>query len=173
MAPPRVRLALLWHMHQPYYVDPTTGESILPWVRLHALKDYWGMIATVRAVPGMRVTVNLVPSLVEQIEAYALERTWDRHLALGLADAATLGVSDAEWFVAEGFHAHAPTMILPYPRYAELASPCGSAAANTANTPVGPSVSVPPRRAATSPRATATATPMPARPISPRMRTGL
>jgi alpha-amylase/alpha-mannosidase (GH57 family) len=122
MAPPRVRLALLWHMHQPYYVDPTTGESILPWVRLHALKDYWGMIATVRAVPGMRVTVNLVPSLVEQIEAYALERTWDRHLALGLADAATLGVSDAEWFVAEGFHAHAPTMILPYPRYAELAS---------------------------------------------------
>jgi alpha-amylase/alpha-mannosidase (GH57 family) len=122
MTPPRVRLALLWHMHQPYYVDPTTGESILPWVRLHALKDYWGMIATVRAVPGMRVTVNLVPSLVEQIEAYARERTWDRHLVLGLADAATLAAADAEWLVREGFHAHAPTMVLPYPRYAELAA---------------------------------------------------
>lgn len=122
MAPPRIRLALLWHMHQPYYLDPSSGESILPWVRLHALKDYWGMIATARAVPGMHLTVNLVPSLVEQVEAYALERTWDRHLVVGLADAATLAAADAEWFVREGFHAHAPTMIQPYPRYAELAA---------------------------------------------------
>ena len=90
MSPPRVRLALLWHMHQPYYLDPATGESILPWVRLHALKDYWGMVSAVRAVPGMRVTFNLVPSLVEQIEAYALERTWDRHLVVGLAEAASV-----------------------------------------------------------------------------------
>jgi alpha-amylase/alpha-mannosidase (GH57 family) len=109
-------------MHQPYYIDPSSGESILPWVRLHALKDYWGMIAAVRAVPGLRVTVNLVPSLVEQVEAYALERTWDRHLVVGLAEAATVGAADAEWFVREGFHAHAPTMVQPYPRYAELAA---------------------------------------------------
>ena len=122
MTAPRVRLALLWHMHQPYYLDPATGESILPWVRLHALKDYWGMVSAVRAVPGMRVTFNLVPSLVEQVEAYALERTWDRHLVVGLAEAASVPAADAEWFVREGFHAHAPTMIQPYPRYAELAA---------------------------------------------------
>jgi len=35
-----VKLALLWHMHQPYYEDLATGEHILPWVRLHAIKDY-------------------------------------------------------------------------------------------------------------------------------------
>jgi alpha-amylase/alpha-mannosidase (GH57 family) len=121
MSPPRVRLALLWHMHQPYYLDPASGESILPWVRLHALKDYWGMVATVRGVPGMHATFNLVPSLVEQIEAYATERTWDRHLVLGLAEAGAVSEADAEWFVREGFHAHAPTMVRPYPRYAELA----------------------------------------------------
>ncbi len=109
-------------MHQPYYLDPATGESILPWVRLHALKDYWGMVAAVRAVPGMHVTFNLVPSLLEQVEAYALERTWDRHLVVGLAEAASVPSAEAEWFVREGFHAHAPTMIQPYPRYAELAA---------------------------------------------------
>ena len=64
-----VRLALLWHMHQPYYLDPETGESVLPWVRLHALKDYWGMVALVDECPGMRATFNLVPSLVEQVQA--------------------------------------------------------------------------------------------------------
>jgi len=122
MSIPRVRLALLWHMHQPYYLDPGTGESILPWVRLHALKDYWGMVVAVGAVPGMRATFNLVPSLVEQVEAYAAERTWDRHLVVGLTDAAALSDGDAAWFVREAFHAHGPTMIQPYPRYAELAA---------------------------------------------------
>jgi alpha-amylase/alpha-mannosidase (GH57 family) len=133
MTPPRIRLALLWHMHQPYYLDPSTGESILPWVRLHALKDYWGMVATVRGAAGMRVTFNLVPALVEQVEAYAQERTWDRHLVLGLAEAETLPEADAAWFVREAFHAHGPSMIAPYPRYAELAAQALRRAAFTAD----------------------------------------
>lgn len=120
MPPAPVRLALFWHMHQPYYLDPFTGESVLPWVRLHALKDYWGMVALAEAAAGMRLTFNLVPSLVEQVEAYAAERTWDRQLVLGLREPATLDAGDTAWFVREGFHAHPPTMIEPYPRYAEL-----------------------------------------------------
>jgi alpha-amylase/alpha-mannosidase (GH57 family) len=120
MAPPPVRLALVWHMHQPYYLDPETGESVLPWVRLHALKDYWGMVAVLDEFPTMRATVNLVPSLVEQVVAYAEERTWDRGLVLGLKPADALDRAEGEWLVREGFHAHAPTMIEPYPRYAEL-----------------------------------------------------
>jgi alpha-amylase/alpha-mannosidase (GH57 family) len=40
-----VNLVIFWHMHQPQYRDPATGEYILPWTRLHALKDYWGMAA--------------------------------------------------------------------------------------------------------------------------------
>ena len=42
------RVAILWHMHQPYYEDLATREHILPWVRLHALKDYYGMVALLR-----------------------------------------------------------------------------------------------------------------------------
>ena len=45
------RVAILWHMHQPFYEDLVTHEHILPWVRLHALKGdlagYWSI--TVRA----------------------------------------------------------------------------------------------------------------------------
>ena len=48
------RVALLWHMHQPFYQDLLTGEHILPWVRLHALKDYWGMVALLREFPASR-----------------------------------------------------------------------------------------------------------------------
>ena len=120
MPPAPIRVALLWHMHQPYYLDPVTGESVLPWVRLHALKDYWGMVRLVETTPGMRCTFNLVPSLVEQVEAYAAERTWDRQLVLGLREPSALDSGEAAWFVREGFHAHPPSMIEPYPRYAEL-----------------------------------------------------
>ena len=49
---PTLDLVFLWHMHQPFYQDLVTGEHILPWVRLHALKDYWGMVALLREFPA-------------------------------------------------------------------------------------------------------------------------
>jgi alpha-amylase/alpha-mannosidase (GH57 family) len=115
-----VKLALLWHMHQPYYEDLATGEHILPWVRLHAIKDYWGMVAMLEEFPSVRVTFNLVPSLVEQIQAFAENRARDRHLELGLKPAADLTNEEARWMVANGFHAPFNRMIGPYPRYAQL-----------------------------------------------------
>jgi alpha-amylase/alpha-mannosidase (GH57 family) len=115
-----VKLALLWHMHQPYYEDLATGEHILPWVRLHAIKDYWGMVALLREFPRIRVTFNLVPSLLAQVQAFAEDRARDRHLALGLKPAAELTAEEARWMVANGFHAPYAQMIGPYPRYAEL-----------------------------------------------------
>ena len=72
------RVALLWHMHQPFYQDLATGEHILPWVRLHALKDYYGMAALTREFPSLRVTFNLVPSLLVQLEAFASGQARDR-----------------------------------------------------------------------------------------------
>ncbi len=115
-----VKLALLWHMHQPYYEDLATGEHILPWVRLHAIKDYWGMVAMLEAFPRVRVTFNLVPSLVVQVQAFAEDRARDRHLELGLKPAGDLTDEEARWLVGHGFHAPYGRMIGPYPRYAEL-----------------------------------------------------
>jgi alpha-amylase/alpha-mannosidase (GH57 family) len=115
-----IKLAILWHMHQPYYEDLATGEHILPWVRLHAIKDYWGMVAMLEEFPRIRVTFNLVPSLVRQIQSFAAGTARDRHLEVGLKPAADLTPDESRWMVANGFHAPYNRMIGPYPRYAQL-----------------------------------------------------
>ncbi len=63
-------LVLLWHMHQPDYRDPASGEFLFPWVYLHALKDYSDMAWHLEQHPRMRATINLVPVLLDQIEDY-------------------------------------------------------------------------------------------------------
>ena len=120
------RLALLWHMHQPFYQDLLTGEHVLPWVRLHALKDYWGMVAVLREFPGVKATFNLVPSLLVQLDAHARDGARDRHLELGLKPAASLSDEERTFCVEQFFHAHRPRMIDPYSRYRELAEQRGS-----------------------------------------------
>jgi alpha-amylase/alpha-mannosidase (GH57 family) len=107
-------------MHQPYYEDLATGEHILPWVRLHATKDYWGMAALLQEFPGIRVTFNLVPSLLVQIEAFATDRAHDRHLVIGMRPADLLTGAERAALVANGFHAPLGRAIQPNPRYAEL-----------------------------------------------------
>src|SRR6187431_1714489 len=111
------QVAFLWHMHQPYYEDLVTGEHILPWVRLHALKDYYGMVALLREFPGVRVTFNLVPSLLVQLEAFAAGRAHDRYLEIGLKAADTLTPEDVVFILQNFFHAQKRRMIDPYPRY--------------------------------------------------------
>lgn len=69
---PKLYLALLWHQHQPVYKDtahPTPqGSYRHPWVRLHALRDYYSMAALVSEHPGVHLTINLTPALLWQIE---------------------------------------------------------------------------------------------------------
>jgi alpha-amylase/alpha-mannosidase (GH57 family) len=114
------RVALLWHMHQPFYQDLVTGEHILPWVRLHATKDYWGMVTLLKEFPDVRLTFNLVPSLLVQVEAFARDDARDRHLEIGLKPADRLSDEERVFCVEQFFHAHRPRMIDPFPRYAEL-----------------------------------------------------
>jgi alpha-amylase/alpha-mannosidase (GH57 family) len=121
------RIAILWHMHQPYYEDLVTREHILPWVRLHALKDYFGMVELVSEFPTVRMTFNLVPSLLVQLEAFAGNRAHDRYLELGLKPASELTDDDKAFIVANFFHAHRQRMIDVHPRYAELLALRGAA----------------------------------------------
>src|SRR6185436_12794982 len=110
-------VALLWHMHQPYYEDLATHEHILPWVRLHALKDYYGMVAILREFPADKMTFNLVPSLLVQLEDYAAGRARDRALELTLKPAMELTSGDVEFILDNFFHAQREHMIDVYPRY--------------------------------------------------------
>src|SRR5688572_14566086 len=99
------RVAILWHMHQPFYEDLMTGEHILPWVRLHSLKDYYGMVALLREFPAVKVTFNLVPSLLVQLQAFAEDRARDLHLELGMKPAEALSDEERAFCVANFFHA--------------------------------------------------------------------
>jgi alpha-amylase/alpha-mannosidase (GH57 family) len=107
-------------MHQPFYEDLATGEHVLPWVRMHGLKDYYGMVALMREFPDVKVTFNLVPSLLVQLESFANDRARDWHLELGLKPAARLTETERTLALKEFFHAPRGRMIDTYPRYAEL-----------------------------------------------------
>src|SRR5438128_7482293 len=64
-----VDLVFIWHHHQPDYRSPRDGRSLLPWVRLHASKDYLDMAVRLHRHPGVRATFNFVPSLLDQLES--------------------------------------------------------------------------------------------------------
>jgi len=64
-----VDLVFLWHHHQPDYRSPRTGVSLLPWVRLHATKDYLDMARHLERHPGVKAAFNFVPVLLDQIDA--------------------------------------------------------------------------------------------------------
>src|ERR1700749_1118375 len=77
----RLPVVLLWHMHQPQYRDALTGEYVLPWTYLHAIKDYTDMAAHLEAIPAARAVVNFTPVLIEQLEEIT-QRVAD-HLRMG------------------------------------------------------------------------------------------
>jgi len=68
---PQIYLCFLWHMHQPFYKDLISGEYKLPWTRMHALKDYYGMARILEEFPNIHQTFNLVPSMLVQVAEYA------------------------------------------------------------------------------------------------------
>lgn len=64
----RLRVVLCWHMHQPEYRDPASGQWLASWTLLHAIKDYTDMAAHLEARPEACAVVNFSPVLLDQIE---------------------------------------------------------------------------------------------------------
>jgi alpha-amylase/alpha-mannosidase (GH57 family) len=115
-----VNLVLLWHMHQPQYRDPGTGFYIMPWTRLHALKDYWGMVKMIEEFPGVHMTFNLVPSLGAQIEEYASGKFREHWFELAFAPAETLSGEDKTEILDRAFQVNHETLMSRWPRFVEL-----------------------------------------------------
>ena len=114
----KLRVAFLWHMHQPFYLDPDNRKFMMPWARLHGLKDYLDM-PLLAARHNIKATFNLVPSLLDQIELYGRGYT-DRHLELSRIPARELSLENRKDILTGFFVAHYPTMIEPNPRYNQL-----------------------------------------------------
>src|ERR1700734_2888508 len=117
---PKIRLVLLWHMHQPFYKDMVTGEYRLPWVRLHALKDYYGMVKLLDEFPEVHQNFNLVPSLVAQIQDYASGQAHDPFFNVVSKPSTELTLADRRFALQYLFQANPVNMIGRYPRYHEL-----------------------------------------------------
>jgi alpha-amylase/alpha-mannosidase (GH57 family) len=113
-------IAFVWHMHQPYYKDDISGSCILPWVRMHGIKDYYDMPALLTDFPAIHQTFNLVPSLLKQIQDYVENQGTDTFLLLTLKPAAELNQEDKLFLLRNSFMANWDTMIRPYPAYWDL-----------------------------------------------------
>ena len=129
----RVNFVLCWHMHQPWYQQGVDGDYQLPWVYLHAIKDYSDMAAHLEKHPEMKVVVNFAPVLLEQIDDYAAQLGEWLQTGASMKDPILnllAGVDDIPQDIEERFdlicacrRAHAPKMIEPYPAYSNLLKP--------------------------------------------------
>jgi alpha-amylase/alpha-mannosidase (GH57 family) len=117
---PQIRVVILWHQHQPFYKDLVTGQYRLPWTRLHALKDYYGMVKLLDEFPHVHQTFNLVPSLIRQIEDYVSGEAQDPFLQVVSKPAQELSPDERRFALQYLFHAHPINVIGRYPRYREL-----------------------------------------------------
>ena len=114
-----IKLAILWHMHQPDYRKPRTDYMVMPWVRLHALKDYLDMPLAAARYDNVKITFNLVPSLIDQLLAYTNGGS-DPHMELSLLPADSLDDDHKREILLNFFSAPEKTMIAPFKRYHQL-----------------------------------------------------
>jgi len=114
-----VQLAFLWHFHQPCYRDLPSGKMLMPWVRLHGLKDYTGLAAILEEFPKIRCTTNFRPVLLDQLQAY-IDGATDTMLDLSMVPAADLTDDQKETILAKFFWAHPDSVVGQYLRYRQL-----------------------------------------------------
>ena len=128
----RVHLVTLWHMHQPQYRDPESGRYVLPWTRLHALKDYWGMVRVLQEAPKFHATFNVVPSLGMQIEEYASGKFDEPWFTLAYKNTDDLTRECKVEILARAFQLNHERLMSRFPRFVELfewSRPAGGAQA--------------------------------------------
>lgn len=111
-------VAFVWHMHQPYYLDEDSGEYLLPWVRLHATKDYLHMAEVLEDYPSVHATFNFVPSLLEQLQSYVDGTVYDRAWKVSLKESLT--PEDKQFVDSLFFSINRDNFIRSYPRYWQL-----------------------------------------------------
>jgi alpha-amylase/alpha-mannosidase (GH57 family) len=125
MIQPKLLISLYWHMHQPDYRDSLTGEYVLPWTYLHAIKDYSDMAYHLEANPKAKVSFNFVPILLDQLEDYANQfktrRVKDPILKLlGAKDLWLISREERRLIKDSCFKSFHEKMLKPFPDYERL-----------------------------------------------------
>ncbi len=107
-------------MHQPYYKDDYSKSTLMPWVFLHATKDYYDIPWYMENFPNIKATFNLVPSLLAQIEEYIKGEANDKFIEYLRKEPSTLSNEERLFLEEYLFLPNEQHMIKPFPRYNEL-----------------------------------------------------
>ena len=110
-------VAFYWHMHQPVY--ELDGVFLMPWARLHAVKDYLDMVSILEKYPRLKLNINIVPALLDELIQYT-EGYNDIHSTLTVAKIEELSLNDKEYIFNNFFNTKYETMVYRYPTYRKL-----------------------------------------------------
>ena len=113
-------IAFYWHMHQPVYQLSPTGDFLMPWVRLHAVKDYLDMALWAKKFDKLKLNFNFVPVLINAIINYGENEAHDIHSRLTITPQDELTNEDKIFILNNFFDANYQTMILANPEYHRL-----------------------------------------------------
>ncbi len=116
----KLPVAIIWHMHQPYYRHPQTSEFALPWVRLHASKDYLHMARLLQEFPRVKANFTMVPSLRDQLEEYARGADDEDTRVTMRTVEGTLTSEEKEHMLGRFFSIHHGNVIHRYDEYRRL-----------------------------------------------------
>ncbi len=113
-------IAFVWHFHQPNYQTQPNGIRLMPWARLHAIKDYLDMVLLLDKFPNLKLNFSIVPALLDTIQDYAENDGHDIHSKLTVTPVEELTDDDKLYILNYFFDANYENLISKNPRYNEL-----------------------------------------------------
>ena len=116
----KLSVAFYWHMHQPVYQMTANGDYLMPWVRLHSVKDYLDMALWTKKFGNLKLNFNFSPVLLDAIIDYAQNNAHDIHSRLTIKDENELSEEDKIFILNNFFDANYQTMILTNEEYHRL-----------------------------------------------------
>lgn len=116
----KLSIAFYWHMHQPVYQLNPDSDYLMPWVRLHGVKDYLDMLLIMENFEKLKLNFNLVPVLLDALINYGENGYHDIHSRLTITDVAELTDDDKEFILNNFFDANYSSIIFHHEPYNKL-----------------------------------------------------
>lgn len=113
----KLSLAIYWHMHQPVY--EIEGTYLMPWSRLHAVKDYLDMVLFLERFPKLKLNLDVVPALIDTIIDYA-NGAHDIHSELTVTDVEKMSHEEKTFILNNFFSPKFETMLYRSKNYSDL-----------------------------------------------------
>ncbi len=113
----KLSLAIYWHMHQPVY--EIEGTYLMPWARLHAVKDYLDMILILERFPKLKLNFDVVPALMDTVVDYTSGKH-DIHSELSVSDVNNMSGEEKAFILNNFFSSKFETMIYRSENYKNL-----------------------------------------------------